>query len=229
MRILHVTDFHFNRRWYAWLSAQAGAYDACCLTGDLLDMLNTHECDLNHQARWVRDWMREFPGQLFVCTGNHDWWVEDIGVVDRDAEGAWLKKAARRGVAVDGAQVAMQGYRFRCASWVGPLDVDPTGSLPVILLSHAPPSGTFVSADLESENGDSDTTVLVGELPLGSLILSGHIHSPGRWYDRIGLTWCFNPGCAAGADVPNHIVIDTRAGTAVFRGGEKELGPIRLE
>lgn len=27
MRILHVTDFHFRKRWYAWLSEAALGYD----------------------------------------------------------------------------------------------------------------------------------------------------------------------------------------------------------
>ena len=88
MRLLHVTDFHFREPWFHWLAAQATNYDACCLTGDMLDMFPGSRIGLRTQARWVRDWLREFPGQLYACTGNHDWWPSDHRVVDNDAANA---------------------------------------------------------------------------------------------------------------------------------------------
>ena len=114
MRILHTTDFHFRLPWYEWLARNAPAYDACCLTGDLLDMFPNAETGLSQQARWVRDWLRAFPGRLFACTGNHDWWLEEIGGADTDAEGGWLRKAGRPGVTVDGTCESLGGYRFIC-------------------------------------------------------------------------------------------------------------------
>ena len=52
---------------------------------------------------------------------------------------------------------------------------------------------------------------------------SGHMHAQpcfGDFADRIGRTWCFNPGApeAGGmhlANVRNHIILDTMAGTAI--------------
>jgi hypothetical protein len=38
MRILHVSDFHFNKRWFDWLATQAPECDLICHTGDFLDL-----------------------------------------------------------------------------------------------------------------------------------------------------------------------------------------------
>ena len=116
MRLLHVTDFHFRERWFHWLAAQAGRHDVCCLSGDLLDMFPGSRIGLRQQARWVRDWLKVFPGVIYTCTGNHDWWPSDDRVVDNDADGGWLRKAARPGVMVDGASEWRDGFRFVCLS-----------------------------------------------------------------------------------------------------------------
>jgi hypothetical protein len=36
--ILHVTDFHFRKKWYEWLARRAADYEAVCFSGDMLDM-----------------------------------------------------------------------------------------------------------------------------------------------------------------------------------------------
>jgi len=57
-------------------------------------------------------------------------------------------------------------------------------------------------------------------------VLSGHIHGQpyhphGNFAERIGTTWCFNPGAPSvaqteHANVPNHILLDTVAEHAVW-------------
>jgi hypothetical protein len=225
MRILHVTDFHFREQWFHWLAAQALRYDVCCFSGDLLDMFPGSRIGLRPQTRWVRDWLREFPGCLYVCTGNHDWWPSDERVVDNDADGGWLRKAARPGVMVDGASESRDGYRFVCCPWAHTPVVE--GEEPAVLLVHAPPLATPISSDLGREVGDPDVAVAVRQLPPGSLVLSGHIHDPRRWHARLGGAWCFNPGVDRSAEVPNHIVIDTGGKEATFHGWGREIGPVR--
>ena len=225
MRLLHVTDFHFREPWFHWLAAQATNYDACCLTGDMLDMFPGSRIGLRTQARWVRDWLREFPGQLYACTGNHDWWPSDHRVVDNDADGGWLRKAARESVMVDGTCVLRDGYRFVCCPWAHAPVVE--GEEPAVLLVHAPPLATPISSDLGREVGDPDVAAAVGNLPFGSLVLSGHIHDPRRWHARLGGAWCFNPGVDRSAAIHNHIVIDTVTKEATFRGFGREIGPMR--
>ena len=225
MRLLHVTDFHFREPWFHWLAAQSTNYDACCLTGDMLEMFLGSRIGVRTQARLVRDWLREFPGQLYACTGNHDWWPSDDRVVDNDADGGWLRKGARESVLVDGTSVLRDGYRFVCCPWAHTPVVE--GDAPAVLLVHAPPLATPISSDLGREVGDPDVAAAVGNLPFGSLVLSGHIHAPRRWHARLGGAWCFNPGVDRGAEVPNHIIIDTDAKEATFRGFDREIGPLR--
>ena len=43
----------------------------------------------------------------------------------------------------------------------------------------------------------------------------------------IALTFFKLPGVHRGAEVPNHIVIDTGAKEATFRGFGREIGPLR--
>lgn len=225
MRLLHVTDFHFREPWFHWLAAQSTNYDACCLTGDMLEMFLGSRIGVRTQARWVRDWLREFPGRLYACNGNHDWWPSDDRVVDNDADGGWLRKGARESVLVDGTSVLRDGYRFVCCPWAHTPVVE--GDAPAVLLVHAPPLATPISSDLGREVGDPDVAAAVGKLPVGSLVLSGHIHTPRRWHARLGGAWCFNPGVDRGAEVPNHIIIDTDAKEATFRGFGRDLGPLR--
>jgi len=37
MKILHVTDLHFNKKWFEWILEVQDDYDVVCITGDFLD------------------------------------------------------------------------------------------------------------------------------------------------------------------------------------------------
>ena len=216
MKLLHVTDLHFRTHWFEWVSAQALAYDAVCFSGDLLDVFPNAKTGLREQSKWMRAWLRDFPGRMYVCSGNHDWWPPQEHVSDNDTQGGWLRKAAGPNVRVDGTAEILQGYRFVCCPWFGVPAV--SGPEPTVILVHAPPSGTPLSSDLGQEAGDPEVAEAVLKLPEGSLVLSGHIHDPKRWCYQVGPAWCFNPGVDLHAKEPNHIVIDTSAHTAEFRG-----------
>ena len=221
MRILHVTDFHFNKTWFAWLSAQAPSFDACCLTGDFHDMLLSFKVGqtttLGKQARWIKDWLQDFPGPFFACSGNHDW-NEDYDWSGKSTSRATLLPEGIRGkIRIDSASEVFLGHRMVCVPWMAPcpplLNV-----LPVVLLSHAPPADSPIAAAEAGCVGDPEITTVALKLPRGSFVLSGHCHNPGTWHDRIARTWCFNPGVNRNAAVPNHIVIDTEEQRATFHG-----------
>ncbi len=36
MRILHISDLHFNKTWFEWIEKQQDKYDVFCITGDFL-------------------------------------------------------------------------------------------------------------------------------------------------------------------------------------------------
>jgi Icc-related predicted phosphoesterase len=233
MRLLHVSDFHCHRPWFSWLATHAGECDACCLTGDLLDLFldsrPRKRITLSHQSRWVRDWLEAWTGPpLYVCSGNHDAWLPAEGGDDPLARLGFLRLAAAANarIKIDGTDEVFGGHRFVCCPWgrVPTLAETPD---PVVLLSHTPPDGTQVAAGgMGSGAAEMDLADAVRRLPAGSLVLSGHVHHPDRWHDRLGVAVCFNPGVDESAEVPCHIVIDTARCTAVFHEDEESRGPI---
>lgn len=227
MRLLHVTDFHFNKSWYAWLAENGAKYDACCFSGDLLDMFANAKTGLRPQIRWVRDWLATFPGRLFVCSGNHDFWPRPEHVIDNDACGGWLRKSARQSVSVDGFSEMLGKYRFTCCPWAGA--TIGTSLEPSVVLIHAPPAITTIASDGAGEAGALETSKIALALPAGSCVLSGHVHDPRRWHCRVGRSWSFNPGFDRSATEPNHIVLDLDRRTAEFFGWGRHLGPILLQ
>lgn len=216
MKLLHVSDLHFRQHWFEWVATNAPRFDAVCLTGDLLDLLPTAAADLQAQVRWTTDWLARFPATpLFICSGNHDWWLQEKKT-DRDCEARWLQRARRRGVYVDGDQQALAGFNFVCAPWLSTPVLLQTG--PTVLLAHAPPERTAVSCRRTGEDyGDFEIAALAAELPPGSFCLSGHVHEPKAWIARIEGTYCFNPGVDDEALVPNHVVISMEERMAEWR------------
>ena len=217
MMLLHVSDFHYRRPWFDWLRSRAVDYDAVCFTGDLLDLGLGPKVEIHDQACWARIWLNAWPATtpLFVCSGNHDWWLDDGD--DAAAEGRWLSKARRRGVAVDGDTKIADGRRFVCTPWLSSPEVK--GSEPVVLLTHAPPGACSISKKQGGGDfGDTDVACFARQLEQGSIVLSGHVHHPAGWFARLGPAIGFNPGADFGAAIPNHVSIDTRRQRAEFHG-----------
>jgi 3',5'-cyclic AMP phosphodiesterase CpdA len=213
VKLLICSDLHFHRPWFEWLSARSLEFDACCVPGDLLDMFKGATCGLRQQSRWVRGWLANFPGVIFLSSGNHDFWPKDPRCLDNDSEGGWLRKAQRDRVFADGSDTVFSGHRFVCCPWGS--TIEPQGDEPVVMLHHQPPDQLAVAAGSSHGSGDADLARTAWLLPEGSFILSGHVHAPRRFYDRGGRTWCFNAGSRrSNVRVPNHIVIDTGLNTA---------------
>lgn len=226
MRLLHVTDFHFHKPWYRWLSARAKEFDVVCLSGDWVLRSGEYKTPVRHQALWCRDWLAGYPGALVGCTGNHDWWTTKPPLVDTDDLGRWLHKARRPGLLLDEEGV-LGGHAFHGAGWGDAICLYP--SEPVVVLAHQPPHGYPVAHGMGQDGGDVDVMDTAGRLPAGSLVLSGHIHEPKRWCSRVGDAWCFNPGYAADAEVPNHVVVDTERRVAFATLWGREMPPKSLD
>jgi Icc-related predicted phosphoesterase len=165
--------------------------------------------NLPRQANWVLGSLAKFPTEktkLFVVTGNHDSGFGDYEI----EEGLWLQAARRPGVYVDGDTVQYAGHRFVCRPWTAPLDPPPATEGPVVLLAHAPPDGTPLSTVLGwPSGGDFETRQTAEALPPGSIVLSGHVHSPDGFFSQVSNSVCFNAGMGEDGDVPNHIRINT--------------------
>ena len=214
MRLLHVTDFHGNRRWFDWVVDHATDFDAIAYTGDFLDMFGREP--LAEQVRWVTTWAHRLPRSLLWCSGNHD--VEPTA--SPVLSGRWLRELPGANAFDRAGRLHLLGHSFVRMDWQGRVPNLRDGD---ILLSHAPPAACLTALSLGG--GDHGSLDLADAFSYAAaspwLVLSGHVHQPRRWKDRCGGIVSLNPGQNAGAKEPNHIVVDTLARKARwFSGGE---------
>jgi predicted phosphodiesterase len=228
MKILHLTDLHYRRRWFDWALTEVRNVDVVVVSGDLIDALPTARTRLRDQVRWVSEWCHLLPCVLAICTGNHDAVPAGEGLKVGDEEGEWLVKLRQSGrVLVDGDDTILAGIRFVCRPWIGGSWPTP-GTVPTVLVSHGGPAGTdVVGMELDSP-GDPDVADIAASLPADSWVVSGHVHNPKWWYDHAGHAHCSNPGVAPwSAPRPNSVVIDTDQRTATSQRWDREVEVVR--
>ncbi len=219
MRILFVADIHYSLKQLDWLCAAASGFDALVIGGDLLDLAG--HADLDTQILVIAKYLGRLGGQLpiAVCSGNHDL---DDQTESGERVASWLEHLKLQRVSVDQQGMSLYGCRLSiCPWWDGPetrermaafLTAEASvGGRPWIWIYHAPPDGAKTSWNGKDFAGDTYLTDLIARLG-PDIVLSGHIHhSPfraeGRWYDRIGNTWVFNPGRQP-SSTPATIVLD---------------------
>jgi uncharacterized protein len=201
MTILHVTDFHFNQRWFHWLRANAPEHDLLVMSGDMLAL-----CDAaphQKQIDWVSNWIHEYPRPMCVCSGNHD--LEWDAEAERWMPAYWLRDVASSNVWIDGQRVALDGLSLLNISCT----THPKGRQADIWVVHAAPTNTLVATGTNGRDaGDPD---LVGPVQRYAprVVFSGHIHDPVRWCEQKDSTLYLNPGRNADASFPNHILLKT--------------------
>lgn len=226
MRVLLVSDLHYDLRKLDWVMEQAGHHDLLAIGGDLLDIGSAVPLDaqiaavLEHLSRLAE------RTSVVVCSGNHDL---DHRTPDGEKATAWLTDARSTGVAVDGDTTDLGGWLVSsCAWWEGPTTL---GALEAALdeassrrtgrwlwLYHGPPEGPLSWTGSRSY-GDPELPRLV-DLHRPDVVLCGHIHQAphvdgGSWYEQRGTTWLFNAGHQPGP-VPAHVALDLVAGRATW-------------
>lgn len=219
MRILVVSDLHYNLKQFDWLMDVGSEYDLVIIAGDLLDVVG--HADLDTQIVVVVKYLNRLRDQVpvVVCSGNHD---GDAKNASGEYICEWLQKARKENLFVDGEGFDCSGGTFCvCPWWDGPQSrqemmefIEAQAAKPRKLwmwVHHAPPTESPISWTGSKDAGDSFfLECLATYRPF--LALSGHIHnSPfaqgGRWVDRIGETWVFNAGRQM-APIPSYIVLD---------------------
>jgi len=145
MKLLHVTDFHGNRRWFQWVAGHAEEYDLIAFTGDFLDIFGTES--LGVQARWITAWARALPRPLLWCEGNHDVESKDAPV----SSGRWLERLPGAKKFSASGHLELMGHSFVRINWRDPIPQLRGGD---IIVSHAGPAGSFTTT---SKNGGMDT------------------------------------------------------------------------
>jgi Icc-related predicted phosphoesterase len=201
MTILHVTDFHFNKRWFDWLLHRAPAHDLTVMSGDLLDLASP--TPHRQQIAWVSDWLTRYPRPLSVASGNHD--LEWHDRTERWMPAYWLRYIANPNVWVDGQCMKMSGasiLNIGCTT-------RPKGGEADIWVVHAGPTRKLVTArSTGGDGGDPDLNASVRRY-VPRLVLSGHVHDPVHWRHHDEATLFLNPGCVSEAGIPNHILVRT--------------------
>lgn len=221
MQILHCTDFHANKAWFDWLVERSADYSLACVTGDFLNLFEMHQVE--DQVRMVKAAMPRMKCPLALCTGNHDSFTGPPAPEYLN-HATWLSAVRGESVWLDGDMFRIGTSQFRCVGWNATL---PPANKHEIWLFHAPPARSLIAAGSdESDAGDE----FLGEVCRAGkgprIVLSGHQHNPRRWMEKVGHTWCFNPGVNRDAAFPNHIVIDLLAETATLRINDQDRASV---
>ncbi len=229
MKLLHVTDFHGNPKWYEWLrvTCEKRVYDAVFLTGDLINSVGPLAFEETIEVHRVIEAIRAEGSKLYVCSGNHDLWFQ---------LGAWGWIEQQHGtffldeITVTSISWKIPGYDE--GEWGEELELEldklravarRTGK-PWCVLQHCPPFDCAIGrTHVEPDPADIQLSALAWE---PDFLFCGHIHLPqrsgGDWTDTVTgesgqVTRLFNAGVAPRVKIPNHIELDTTLRTAVWR------------
>ena len=234
MKLLLSADIHGRADWFQFLGEQTA--DAVLIAGDLIDA-ELHG-DKMPQMMEVTEWCSLFKGFLALSSGNHD---------ANDGDRIWMDALKRQGVVTDrrsellktsAGDLVITTIPFSFMSspdpiseslWKAGAALREESGAPWIVLHHEPPKETLVGGIL----GDGGTFYRILEY-CPDFVLSGHIHFQpyrGSFADKLGSTWCFNPGypdqrAAVNAPSPNHIVLDLAEKTATWNASSMD-GPIK--
>jgi Icc-related predicted phosphoesterase len=199
MTILHVTDFHFHKRWFDWLLHRAPAHDLVVMSGDMLDLAAA--TPQRRQIEWVSDWLNDFPRPISVCSGNHD--LEWDSAAERWTPAYWLRDIVNPQVWTDGQRVTLNGRSFLNLG----ATTRPKGGEADVWVVHAAPSKTLVATRASgADSGDPDLVSAVRRFA-PRLVLSGHVHTPLHWREQRDTTLFLNPGRNPEGAFPNHILV----------------------
>ena len=231
MRVLLVSDLHYDLRKLDWVLARAtdptAAIDVAVLAGDLLDIASP--VPLDAQITVVLHYLERLAARVptVVCSGNHDL---DSRTDSGEKITRWLSEARDHGVVVDGDSLDLEGWRVTaCAWWEGPetlaaleerLDAA-AADRPAhwAWAFHGPPEGPL-SWTGTRHYGDPELPRLLDKYA-PDVVLCGHIHQApftreGGWAERRGSTWLFNAGYQLGHE-PTSIELDLDERTAGWR------------
>ena len=240
MRVLLVSDLHYDLRKLDWVLTQAADVDLLVVAGDLLDIVSG--VPLDAQIVVVLEYLARFADRTttVVCSGNHDLDHRTDGEREghrldprRPRVGRGGRRRQRRRSAAGWSARARGGrVRRRWASWrPGSARAAEQRAGPWLWVYHGPPEGPLAWTG-SRHYGDPELPRLL-EQHRPDIVLCGHIHQApfvdGR---RAGPSSGAPPGCSTAATsadrCPAHVFLDLDERTAAwwsFEGaGEVSLG-----
>ena len=230
MRILHLSDLHFDLEHFGWVQKQSSSYDMVVIAGDLLERYGS-DTPIASQQQLVLSSLRRIAKKcswLAVCSGNHD--------VGRGED--WLKALKEPNIILDGQNKLIEGkdpILVTCCPWAEPEDLRGEYTLEKLLgeavmlkdkhkalwmvVHHSPPG----------YGKEGEGLVKAIKLDKPAYVFSGHDHRTpfvAGPFNQMGKTLCVNPGSpdkARRLPMPPHISVDTLKKTAVWKWGEKRI------
>jgi Icc-related predicted phosphoesterase len=225
MRILLVSDLHYNLPQLDWVVGAGPDYDLVVVAGDSLSIASP--VPLDAQSVVLLNYLGLLDGttSVAVSSGNHDLTGPDAA---GEQAALWLAEARADGIPTDGDSLEMDDTLVTiCPWWDGPVGRQEVADLLAadaarrpahwIWVYHWPPLGSPTCWTGRKDYGDPDVLGWIGEYR-PDVVLTGHVHQApstedGSWADRIGDTWVFNAGTQIGK-VPARVEVDLGGGTA---------------
>ncbi len=229
MRLLCVSDLHYNLPQMDWTLEQAEHVDVVVVAGDLLDIAGRSplEAQIAVASKYLLRMSRS--AVVLASSGNHD--LDGPGS-DGEQRAGWLPALSSPRLHVDGTSVDLEDVRFTiCPWWDGPSTKELVAQQlraaafdrPArwVWIYHSPPEGTRLCTTGRRQYPDPDLTGWIDQWR-PDMVVCGHIHQApwvdgGGWVDRLGTTWVFNGGHQPGHEPP-HILVDLDAHTAQWIG-----------
>jgi len=220
VKILHLTDIHFNQSTFNWITSYQDNIDVICLTGDFLDHSINAFLEINEQISWINNWLKNITKPLFLCSGNHDVIEEDVNSLSLDDLFTtdeytdlipnntlkWLSEISQKNVFTDGSVKEINGIIFGCMPYE--METFEKYKNCHVLLTHVPPATTDVAKGVYGDYGcELITTALKTMTITPNILLCGHIHNPLKNIVHFNNTCIYNPGYKLNKNKPNVIVI----------------------
>lgn len=234
MKILVVSDIHYNLQQFDWLASNASRYRLIIIAGDMMELSSA--VDPETQAAVLEQYFRRISSicPLVVCSGNHDL-IEEF---DGDKTPEWLWDLDIPNLIVDCGVFEDDDLRVLSLPWRTSSD-DPAKigawleeryeetrdqSRLICWVHHSPPHGTKTSWNGKRDLGDKLVAEWIGRFA-PDLVFSGHIHNApyyqpeGSWIDRVGETVVINGGRQTGG-LPATVVVEVEDGAITWCGME---------
>lgn len=227
MRLLLVADLHYTLPQYDWVVQHAADFDIVVVAGDHLDVRSAVPLDAQAVVTQRYAELINAATHVVFSSGHVD--ANRSGLVP-DRGRLWRDDARAAGLTVAGDAIVVGDTLVTvCPTWE---DDAERAALVALLARDAAvrparwiwvynwaPIDPMSGWSDEAFQGDPDLLEWIHEFQPDA-VLTGHARqspfSPdGRWADRIGRTWVFNPGRQIGG-TPARVEIDFEAGVAVW-------------